>query len=84
MLTLALEWAERGVRVNTISPGYFETDMTEALRGHQKWRGHLLSKIPMGRFGTPEDVAEAVVFLCSDGAGYITGQVLTIDGGLIA
>ena len=47
-------------------------------------RRQILDRIPMGRFGTPEDVAEAVAFLCGEGAGYITGQVLTIDGGLIA
>ena len=82
--TLALEWAERGVRVNTISPGYFETDMTEALRGHQKWRGHLLSKIPMGRFGVPEEIVSAALFLASDASGFMTGSNMVVDGGWTA
>jgi NAD(P)-dependent dehydrogenase (short-subunit alcohol dehydrogenase family) len=82
--TLALEWAGRGVRVNTLSPGYFETDMTEALRGHKKWRGHLLSRIPLGRFGVPEELVSAALFLSSDASGFITGSNLVVDGGWTA
>jgi NAD(P)-dependent dehydrogenase (short-subunit alcohol dehydrogenase family) len=82
--TLALEWAARGIRVNTISPGYFETDMTEALRGHQKWRGHLLSRIPMGRFGVPEELVSAALFLSSDASGFMTGSNVVVDGGWTA
>lgn len=82
--TLALEWAERGIRVNTLSPGYFETDMTEALRGHKKWRGHLLSKIPMGRFGAPEEIVSAALFLASDASGFMTGANMVVDGGWTA
>lgn len=82
--TLALEWAERGVRVNTLSPGYFETDMTEALRGHRKWRGHLLSKIPLGRFGVPEEIVSAALFLASDASGFMTGSNMVVDGGWTA
>lgn len=82
--TLALEWAERGVRVNTLSPGYFETDMTEALRGHAKWRGHLLTKIPLGRFGVPEEIVSAALFLSSDASGFMTGSNMVVDGGWTA
>ena len=82
--TLALEWATRGIRVNTLSPGYFETDMTEALRGHKKWRGHLLSRIPMGRFGVPEELVSAALFLASDASGFMTGSTVVVDGGWTA
>ena len=82
--TLALEWADRGIRVNTLSPGYFETDMTEALRGHKKWRGHLLSRIPLGRFGIPEELVSAALFLSSDASGFMTGANLVVDGGWTA
>lgn len=82
--TLALEWAMRGIRVNTIAPGYFETDMTEALRGHRKWRGHLLSRIPMGRFGVPEELVSAALFLASEASGFMTGSTMVVDGGWTA
>jgi NAD(P)-dependent dehydrogenase (short-subunit alcohol dehydrogenase family) len=82
--TLALEWAGRGLRVNTLSPGYFETDMTEALRGHKKWRGHLLSRTPMGRFGVPEELVSAALFLSSEASGFMTGANVVVDGGWIA
>ncbi len=82
--TLALEWAARGIRVNTLSPGYFETDMTEALRGHSKWRGHLLSRIPLGRFGVPEEVVSAALFLASEASGFMTGSNMVVDGGWTA
>ena len=79
---VAREVASRNVTVNALAPGYITTAMVEELS--EENQAKILSRIPMGRFGTPEDVAEAVVFLCSDGASYITGQVLTIDGGMIA
>lgn len=82
--TLALEWAERGVRVNTISPGYFETEMTEALREHAKWREHLLARIPMRRFGVPAELVSAVLFLASDASGFMTGSNVVVDGGWTA
>jgi NAD(P)-dependent dehydrogenase (short-subunit alcohol dehydrogenase family) len=81
--TLALEWAERGVRVNAIAPGYFETDLTEGLRDG-RWRQRLLDRIPVGVFGLPEQVVPAVLFLAGDGASYVTGVTLSIDGGWTA
>ena len=79
---VAREVASRNVTVNALAPGYVATGMVEQLS--EETRQRILDRIPMGRFGTAEDVAEAVLFLCGEGAGYITGQVLTIDGGMIA
>ena len=79
---VAREVASRNVTVNAIAPGYIATGMVEDLNEEQ--RNQILERIPMGRFGTSEDVAETILFLSSKGAGYLTGQVLTIDGGLIA
>ncbi len=77
---LAVELASRGVTVNAIAPGFIETDMSAAVRNKA---GDLIKKfIPMKRIGTPEDVARTAVFLASADSGYITGQVLTVDGGL--
>ncbi len=77
---LAREAAPRGITCNAIAPGWIETRMTEGLPESLQadWKG----KIPLGRFGRPEDVAEAVVFIASDRAAYITGQVLAVDGGM--
>ena len=79
---VAREVASRNVTVNALAPGYIATGMVEQLS--EDTRQRILDRIPMARFGSPEDVAEAVLFLCGQGAGYITGQVLTIDGGMIA
>ena len=80
--SVAREVASRNVTVNALAPGYITTGMVEKLS--EDAREKILSRIPMGRFGVAEDVSEAVVFLCSKGASYITGEVLTIDGGMIA
>ena len=77
---LAREAGGRGVRVNAVAPGYIATDMTSALSEEQ--RSALLASTPLGRLGEPEDVAAAVAFLCSPEAAFITGAVLTVDGGL--
>ena len=77
---LAVELASRNVTVNAIAPGFIETDMSEAVRNKA---GDLIKKmIPMRRLSRPEDIAEVAVFLASDAAAYITGQVITVDGGL--
>ena len=79
---VAREVASRNVTVNAVAPGYITTGMVEGLSPDTQKQ--ILDRIPMGRFGAADEVAEAVLFLCGEGAGYITGQVLTIDGGLIA
>ena len=78
--SLAKEMGARGITVNAVAPGYISTDMTAALPDAA--RQAMLSTIPVGRAGSPEDVAAAVAFLASEEAGYITGQVLSVDGGM--
>jgi gluconate 5-dehydrogenase len=82
--TLATEWAADGIRVNGIGPGYFRTALTEPFYRDEAWQQSMLQKIPMRRFGRPEDLGGAVVFLCSEAAAYITGQIIYIDGGYLA
>lgn len=79
--SVARELASRGITVNALAPGFIETDMTAAL--DEKMREELLKKIPLNRLGTAEDIAGAALFLASPAAGYVTGQVLTIDGGMV-
>lgn len=76
----AREVASRGITVNAVAPGFIDTDMTEAMPEGAKDK--IITGIPMGRTGKPEDVAEAVAFLTSEQAGYITGEVLRVDGGM--
>ncbi len=78
---LAQEVATRGINVNCIAPGFIETAMTEKLTEQQK--SEILKKIPMSRIGTPQDVADVALFLASDASNYITGQVITVDGGMV-
>ncbi len=78
--SVARELAPRGVTVNAIAPGYVETPMTAVLP--DKVKEAMLGAIPAGRYGQPEDIANAVAFLCSEDASYITGQVLSVDGGM--
>lgn len=77
---LAREVASRGITANVVAPGFVETDMTASLS--EEIRKGALEKIPLARFGSPEDIAHAVGFLCSPQAAYITGQVLAVDGGM--
>lgn len=79
--SVARELASRGITVNALAPGFIETDMTSVL-GEQV-RTELLNRIPLNSFGKPEDIAEAALFLAGPGARYITGQVLTVDGGMV-
>jgi 3-oxoacyl-[acyl-carrier protein] reductase len=78
--SLARETASRGVRVNALAPGFIASDMTDAVS--EEARAKMLESIPLKRMGQPDDVAEAALFLASDGSAYITGQVLAIDGGM--
>lgn len=77
---LAKELASRGVTVNAVAPGYIDTQMTAILP--DKVKENVLAEIPLGRIGAPEDIAHAVVFLASDGASYVTGQTISVDGGM--
>lgn len=79
--SLAKELASRNVRANCIAPGYIETQMTDALNDAIK--GAILEKIPMNRIGKPRDIAHAALYLASDLASYVTGQCLTVDGGMV-
>ena len=82
-LTKALsnQWAAEGISVNAIAPGYISTDMNTALINDQNRAKSILERIPAGRWGTPEDFKGSVVFLASRASGYVSGEVLTVDGG---
>jgi NAD(P)-dependent dehydrogenase (short-subunit alcohol dehydrogenase family) len=86
MLTksLACEWAQTGVRVNAVAPGYIATEMTLRGRSNPEWFNCWSEMTPMGRCGEPREVASAVLFLASDAASYITGSILSVDGGYTA
>ncbi len=78
--SFALEAAASGIRYNTVTPGFIATEMTDVLK--EEVKEAFIAKIPMGRFGTPQEVAEAVAFLLSDHASYITGETLKVNGGM--
>ena len=81
---LANEWAPLGINVNAIAPSYFTTELTSALREDEERSAALLSRLPAGRFGEPEDLKGAAVFLASDAADYVHGTILPVDGGWLA
>ena len=81
---LANEWAGRGVNVNAVAPGYIATDNTAALLADAARNEAILARIPSGRWGTAQDIAGAVVFLCSPAAEYVHGTILAVDGGWLA
>lgn len=78
--SMARELASRGIRVNAVAPGFIETDMTDVLK--EDIKENMLKSIPLGRFGTPKDIANAVVFLAGSKSDYITGQVINVNGGM--
>jgi 2-deoxy-D-gluconate 3-dehydrogenase len=78
---LANEWAAKGIQVNAIAPGYFATTNTQALQADETRNRQILERIPAGRWGQPEDLCGAALFLCSAASDYVTGTILTVDGG---
>jgi len=78
---LANEWAAKGIQVNAIAPGYFATSNTEALQADETRNRQILERIPAGRWGEPEDLAGAALFLVSSASDYVTGTIVTVDGG---
>lgn len=83
--TAALEYAKSGIRVNAVCPAFIQTPMVDRLvNGNVEVEARLNRAQPIGRMGTPEEVAEAVVWLCSDAASFVTGHLLTVDGGMVA
>jgi len=81
--SLALAYAEDGIRVNAVAPGWIATPLTQALQDDPARSLAILSRTPLGRWGTPQDVADAVVFLCTPAAGFMTGVILPVDGGYL-
>lgn len=81
---LAVELAPHGIRVNAVAPGYVITAMTEALWSDEERRAETIARIPLGRFASPEEISPAALFLLSSAAGYVTGEVLHVDGGYVA
>lgn len=82
--TLANEWAGRGINVNAIAPGWIETKMTKAIRENEARYNFILSRIPAGRWGRPEDLVGAAIFLASPASDYVNGHILAVDGGYLA
>lgn len=81
---LANEWAAHNITVNAIAPGYISTNNTEALRRDTDRNAAILSRIPAGRWGDPDDIGGTAAYLCSRAAKYVTGAVLNVDGGWLA
>jgi len=81
---LAVEWAQNGILVNAVAPGYIDTDLNKSLMADPKFDSWVKGRCPLGRWGTPEDIAWPIVFLASPAAQFITGQVIFVDGGWLA
>ena len=82
--SVALEYAKEGIRINAVCPGMIETDLLDRVFANQEVKERLIAMHPIGRVGKPEEIAEAVVWLCSDKASFVTGQSLPLDGGYVA
>jgi NAD(P)-dependent dehydrogenase (short-subunit alcohol dehydrogenase family) len=82
--TAALEYAQQGIRVNCVCPGVIQTPMTARGLSDPERRARIIASEPVGRVGTPEEIAEAVIWLCSDAASFVTGHTMTVDGGFVA
>lgn len=82
--SLAIEWARKGIQVNSLCPGWIETDMTTAMRGDGRLEERVLKAVPQRRWGQPDDLSGALVFLSSSASDFVTGQTLVADGGLLA
>jgi len=83
--TAALEYAKSGIRVNAVCPGYIRTPLIEeALASNPEMEDQIVARHPVGRMGRPEEIAEAVMWLCSDAASFVTGHTMTVDGGYVA
>jgi NAD(P)-dependent dehydrogenase (short-subunit alcohol dehydrogenase family) len=80
----AIQYAQHGIRINAVCPGATDTAMTALARERRGGDDKVMAGIPMGRRATPEEIAEAAIWLCSEGASYVTGQALAIDGGHVA
>ncbi|HEO71608.1 MAG TPA: SDR family oxidoreductase, partial [Candidatus Hydrogenedentes bacterium] len=81
---MAVEWARHGLQCNAIAPGYFATDMTEPLRHDPEFDAWVKLRTPAGRWGAPEELTGAAVFLCSEASSFVNGQILYVDGGWTA
>jgi NAD(P)-dependent dehydrogenase (short-subunit alcohol dehydrogenase family) len=81
--SLAIAWAAEGIRVNAVAPGWIATALTAPLHGDTVRSATVLGRTPLGRWGTPEDIAGPVLFLCSPAAAFVTGVVLPVDGGYL-
>jgi 2-deoxy-D-gluconate 3-dehydrogenase len=81
---LATEWAKYEIQVNAIAPGFFETEISEVLRADTKRNAEIISSIPAGRWGKPEELSRTIVYLASSASDYVNGHVLVVDGGYMA
>jgi 2-deoxy-D-gluconate 3-dehydrogenase len=82
--TMANDWAQYGIRVNAIAPGWFETELTDPLKKNPDRNKEILSRIPLGRWGNPDELGGVAVFLASDASSYMTGQTVVVDGGWLS